>query len=133
MTILTFVWVIVSSIRTNRARCAIYKKILIYSTRKAFLEKAVVELVYKFDEKSYRECLKGESIAKVRFNFFCPQIYLYTHIYIWTPTPITLPCLRCACGVKIHFISGRNWGGGGRENEDFLPRRIDFLHECLSG
>ena len=31
---------------------------LIYSTRKAFLEKAVVELVYKFDEKSYRECLK---------------------------------------------------------------------------
>ena len=28
------------------------------STRKAFLEKAVVELVYKFDEKSYHECLK---------------------------------------------------------------------------
>ena len=31
---------------------------LIYSTRKAFLKKAVVGLVYKFDEKSYRECLK---------------------------------------------------------------------------
>ena len=34
------------------------RKSLIYSTRKAFLEKAVVELDYKFDEKSYRECLK---------------------------------------------------------------------------
>ena len=47
MTILTdaFVRVIVSSIRTNRARCALYKKI--YSMRKAFMEKAVVELVYK--------------------------------------------------------------------------------------
>ena len=28
------------------------------SSRKAFLEKAVVELVYKFDQKSYCECLK---------------------------------------------------------------------------
>ena len=33
-------------------------KSLIYSMRKAFLEKAVVELVYKFVEKSYSECLK---------------------------------------------------------------------------
>ena len=31
---------------------------LIYSLREAFLECAVVELVYKFNEKSYRECLK---------------------------------------------------------------------------
>ena len=30
-------------------------KSLIYSTRKAFLENAVVELVCKFDEKSYHE------------------------------------------------------------------------------
>ena len=58
MTILTdaFVRVIVSSIQTNRARCTLYKKIP-YSTKKAFLEKAVVELVYKIDEKSYRESL----------------------------------------------------------------------------
>ena len=34
------------------------RKCLIYLTRKAFLEKAVVELVYRIDEKSYRECLK---------------------------------------------------------------------------
>ena len=40
-------------------------KSLIYSMRKAFLEKAVVELIYKFHEKSYRECLTIESIAKV--------------------------------------------------------------------
>ena len=39
------------------------RKSLIYSLRKAFLEKAVVELVYKLDEKSYRKCLKSESIA----------------------------------------------------------------------
>ena len=39
--------------------------IVIYSMRKAFLECAVIELVYKFVEKSYCECLKGESIAKV--------------------------------------------------------------------
>ena len=32
------------------------RKSLIYSMRKAFLERAVVELVYKFDKKSYREC-----------------------------------------------------------------------------
>ena len=33
------------------------------------MEKEVVELIYKFDEKSYRECLKSESIVKVRFKF----------------------------------------------------------------
>ena len=37
---------------------------MIYSTRKAFLERAVVELVYKFDAKSYR---KDGLIAKVHF------------------------------------------------------------------
>ena len=34
------------------------RKSLIYSTRKVFLEKVLLELVYKFDKKSYRECLK---------------------------------------------------------------------------
>ena len=34
------------------------RKSLIYSMRKAFLERAVVELVYKFNEKSYCDCLK---------------------------------------------------------------------------
>ena len=42
-------------IRKNRARCALNKK---YSMRKAFLDKAVVELVYKFDVKLYCEFLK---------------------------------------------------------------------------
>ena len=45
----------------------IKRKCINCSTRKAFLEKGVVELIYIFDKKSYRE---GESIAKVRFNFF---------------------------------------------------------------
>ena len=34
------------------------RKSLIYLMRKVFLERVVVELVYKFDEKSYCECLK---------------------------------------------------------------------------
>ena len=37
-------------------------KSLIYSMRNVFLDGTVLELVYKFDDKSYRECLKGESI-----------------------------------------------------------------------
>ena len=35
----------VLSTQTNRARCALYKKYLIYLMKKVFLEKAVVELV----------------------------------------------------------------------------------------
>ena len=37
-------------LQTKRARCAI-RKSLIYLMREAFLELAVVELVYKLDEK----------------------------------------------------------------------------------
>ena len=68
-----------SSIQTNRARCTLYKKILIFSTRKSFLERAVVELVYKFDKKSYCECLKRCRSLKYDSNFFCPQTYIYTY------------------------------------------------------
>ena len=50
--------VIVSSIRTTRARCTLYKKILDLLDEESFLERAMAELVYKFDKKSYRECLK---------------------------------------------------------------------------
>ena len=42
----------------NRARCALNKKILNLLNDENFLEKAAVELVYKFYEKSYREYLK---------------------------------------------------------------------------
>ena len=38
----------------------------------------MVELVYKFDEKSYCQCLKGEAIAKVRLKKkIGPQTYMY--------------------------------------------------------
>ena len=37
---------------------AYLRKSLIFSTRKELLESEVVELVYKFNNKSYRECLK---------------------------------------------------------------------------
>ena len=57
------------------------RKSLIYLMRIVFLEKAAVEIVYKFDEKFYRECLRNESITNVRFNFiFGPQTYI---IYIF--------------------------------------------------
>ena len=50
--------VIVSSFREIEQGAYYIGKSLIYLMREAFLEKAVVELVYKFDEKSYLECLK---------------------------------------------------------------------------
>ena len=68
-------------LRSNRVRCALNMKILDLLNEESFLEQAVVELVYKFDEKSYCVSLKSESIAKVRFKiFFGPQTY--KHIYI---------------------------------------------------
>ena len=85
-------------LRTNRVRCALNMEILDLLNEKSVSGAHRVELVYKFDEKSYCECLKGESISKVRFKyFFHPQTHIY--IYIWTPQPITLPRSRCACGV----------------------------------
>ena len=48
---------IVSSFRLIEQ--GMHKKNLIYSTRKVFLEKTVVELVYKLDEGSYHKFLKG--------------------------------------------------------------------------
>ena len=56
-------------------------KSLIYSMRKAFQEHAVVKLVYKFDEKSYREMFKKVSRSlKYYSNFFL----VYKHIYVYT-------------------------------------------------
>ena len=45
----------------------------------------MVELVYKFDEKSYRECL----IAKVRFKLFLST----NNIYIDTNTDHFIPLM----------------------------------------
>ena len=42
----------------NRARCALGMEILDLLNEEMFLEHAVVEQVYKFDEKSYCKCLK---------------------------------------------------------------------------
>ena len=55
------------------------------SAREAFLEKVVVELIYKFDEKSYHERF---SIAKVRFNFFLVHKHINIHynVYIYMDT-----------------------------------------------
>ena len=59
----------------------------------------MVDLDYKFDKKSYQECLKSDWIAEVQFKiFFCPQTYILAIIIIWISTPITLPH---ACGLKI--------------------------------
>ena len=52
------------------------EKSLIYSTRKAFQEHAVVELVYKFDEKSTTSFCKGESSAKVPFKLVLSHTYI---------------------------------------------------------
>ena len=63
---------------TNRVRCRI--KSLIYSTRKAFLEKAVVELVYKFDKKSYEKVSRS---LKYESNYL---FFIHKHIYVDTNT-----------------------------------------------
>ena len=57
-------------LRTNRAWCTLNSKIPNLFNKENVSGESRVELVYKFDEKYYRECLKGESIAKVRFKFF---------------------------------------------------------------
>ena len=49
----------------------------------------MVELVYKFDKKSYHECL----IAKVRFKYYflSTNIYTYLHIYGHQPQSLISP------------------------------------------
>ena len=76
------------------------RKYLIYLTRKAFLEQTVVELVNKFVEKSYCDCLKSESIAKVRFKYFFvhKHIYLSTYIYMDTSPDHIYPARTAHAG-----------------------------------
>ena len=62
-------------------------KIRIYSTRKAFLERTVVELVHKFDEKSTASVCKGKSTTKVPFKLFGGS-HTYIHIQV-TEKPFT--------------------------------------------
>ena len=46
------------------------------------MEKAVVELIYKFDEKSYRECLKNVSRSlKYDSIFFLVHTHTHTHTH----------------------------------------------------
>ena len=50
-----------SSLRTNRVRCALNMEILDLLNEESILERAVVELVYNFDEKSYCEMFEKVS------------------------------------------------------------------------
>ena len=50
-------------LQTKRARDTLNKKILDLLYEKAFLEHEVVELVYKFDQKTTASVNKGESIT----------------------------------------------------------------------
>ena len=96
MTILTdvFVWVILSSIWTNRARCTLYKTILDLFNEETLLEKVMVELVYKFDERSTTNVWRGESIVKVRLKKkFGPQTYLYMDTSPDNITPCSVMCM----------------------------------------
>ena len=45
----------------------------------------MVELVYKFDEKSYHECLKGE------LKYDSSVVFVHKHIHIYhIPPPLTV-------------------------------------------
>ena len=61
-------------LRTNGA-----KEIMIFSMKKVFLEHAVIELVYNFDEKS----TTSVSTAKVPFKLFWGVTDVYTYIYTY--------------------------------------------------
>ena len=52
-------------LQTNRARCSLNNKILDLLIEESVSGEGSVKLVYKFDEKSYANDYKGESIAKV--------------------------------------------------------------------
>ena len=71
-----------------------------------FLEKAVVELVYKFDENSYRECLKKMSRSLNYDSKMFWSINIYIHIYVDTNTDhFTLLVLRVRCNYVSSFLT----------------------------
>ena len=74
--------------------------------RKAFLERAVVYVVYKFNEKSTARVFeKVSQLLKCRSNFFL-VIYINPHLRrpdkrgstVYTDNPITLPCSLARAG-----------------------------------
>ena len=70
-------------LRTYRVRCTLNKNIFfIYSTRKEFLAKAVVELVYKFDEKYVFTLLPVRASEQGKVIGFGVHIYTYMCLYV---------------------------------------------------
>ena len=68
--------------------------------KKAFLEHAVVELVYKFNKKPTTSVGRGNSIAKVSFKLLGGG---YIHIYIMdTNTDYITHARACTCTVINH-------------------------------
>ena len=63
-------------LQTNRARCALNEEILDLLTSKAFLERAVIELVYKFDEKSTTSVEKVRQPLQYHLNIFGGILYI---------------------------------------------------------
>ena len=91
----------------------------------------MVELVYKFDEKSYYECLK-RSVHLITWNPTSKKhgeevVITNIYIYIWTPQPITFS--RCACGGNNDFRLGRDVVGrkGNIVNQPCYKKVMDFF------
>ena len=57
-------------LRTTRARCALNKEILDLLIEESVSGEHSGRLTYKFTKKFTASVLKGESTAKVSFNFF---------------------------------------------------------------
>ena len=70
----------------------------------------MIELVYRFDGKSYRECLKCELIAKVRFNNVLD--HKHTHIYTDTNTDHFTPLALRVQGNKESWNLTVPWLNG---------------------
>ena len=88
-------------------------EILVYSMKKAFLERAVVELVYKFDEKSTQVFEKVRRLLKCHSNFF-EVTYIHTCLqYVNGHYPRSHnPCSRMRmwsrCFKKIFLAGSRS-------------------------
>ena len=80
----------------------------------------MVEIVYKFNEKSYRECLKGESIAIYNSNFLWSTNILY--MYMETNSDHFIPLALCVRGNKKSICSSRTIPhGSGKVYRRYLP------------
>ena len=113
-------------LRRNRARCALYRKSLIYSIRN-ISEASINEVLPLMFEKVSR---------LLKYNFFGPQINIHIiYIYMDTNTDhftLLALCMRQACKKKhtLSLSGSAFWEGGGAST--LMQIIIGFLVELTT-